>query len=60
LHEPPKPSVERCETITISRKVAEEWLDWIKQFEGTDFNRNYPKDILMIEAIRLALSKEET
>jgi hypothetical protein len=47
----PKPSVEKCDTITISRKVAEEWLS-TQKVSWLD------TDEPLMDAIKLALSKE--
>jgi hypothetical protein len=48
----PKPSVEKCDTITISRKVAEEWVK--EQDNITSFS--YKKDIELCAELKLALS----
>ena len=48
----PKPSVEKCDTITISRKVAEEWVDYIKRTSANKY------ELPLFDDIRRALSKE--
>jgi hypothetical protein len=48
----PKPSVEKCDTITISRKVAEEWLP------TTKMHYILQKDSAMVKEVEGALSKE--
>jgi hypothetical protein len=48
-----KPSVEKCDTITISRKVAEEWLEYIGV---CDIDRWSDK---LKDELKLALSKGE-
>jgi hypothetical protein len=45
----PKPSVEKCDTITISRKVAEDWL----------YRHNKERALKLVAEIERALSKEE-
>ena len=48
----PKPSVEKCDTITISRKVAEEFVRMTDEYPYEDMSGH------IIDELRRALSKE--
>ena len=54
-----KKPVEKCETITISRKVCQRYIDYCEAKDATEAIHNMNARVELINELKLALSKEQ-